>query len=589
MNDRSDVIRFGDFELVPAERRLLRDGLSVEIAPKVFDTLLVLVQARGSAVSKRELTDAVWPDTFVVENSLTKNISALRRLLGDQAIETVSRFGYRLTLEIHDGDALVPAGAKRPSRHWLAAVVAVVAILVALAAGSGRYGPSGSERPRYVSVVPLRVLHASAEQRYLADAVPAAITARLALVPGIAVRADLTVPVDAVVRGTLETDEQIIRVFVEIVDSHRGVIEWSHSFSTGLSEVTLLQQSIAIGVSEHLSPGLTQKERAALTPPHSRDAVAMAEYLRGRDLLDRRVNLDEAITHLEAAVARDPNFGLGWAGLAEALAVPYRKGSSDDIERAVAAARRALALDPGLAEAHATLGYIALFHRWNWVEAERELREALRRNPNSARFHDWLAIALLPRGRTAEALTQVERAHALDPASVDIADDVILIHHLSRDYQGVERAARAMIAQQPIEGAGSARGYLIGALISSGRYDDALAEMTKHPTSDERPLFRAALRYRRGDRDERERALQQLRDPQRAPRNINPDEVARIYLLLGEKQEAIRWLERAYAEHTFALIFAGVDPGWDDLRGDAQFEQFLQRLGVVSVAPPARS
>src|SRR5689334_4589247 len=98
MESPSDRVRFANFELIPSERRLMRDGHVVDVSPKVFDTLLVLVRANGRIVSKRDLTEAVWPDTYVVENSLTKNISALRRLLGDAMIETVPKFGYRLTL-----------------------------------------------------------------------------------------------------------------------------------------------------------------------------------------------------------------------------------------------------------------------------------------------------------------------------------------------------------------------------------------------------------------------------------------------------------------------------------------------------------
>ena len=577
MDSSPDRIRFGNFELIPSDRRLLRNGRVVEMTPKVFDTLMVLMRANGRVVSKIELTEAVWPDTTVVENNLTKNISILRRLLGEEMIETVPKFGYRLNLP-------GPSAAPVARRRWQSASILAVAVFMGLAAGLGW---TEGTHPRSVVVEPLRVLHAKPDQRYLADAFPAAIVTELATQRGIVVRTGSNPSADTIVRGTLQADDLTVQVFVEIVDARRAVIEWSHSYSAAPEETSRLEAYVAIEVSGWLAPSLSHAQRAALTPARSRSEEARSEYLHGRDLLDRRTNTSEAVRHFKNAVDLDPEFALAWAGLAEVLGFSAIVSHGVPIERAEDAARRALALDPSLAEGHAAFGYIALFHRWQWAEAERELRAALRINPKSARVHDWLAFALLPLGRTAEACGEIDRAHALDPASDDISNDVITVHYFSRDFEGAIRMARAAMAESPHRSE-FMRAYLIGPLVQLERYDEALAEQSKLLPVSEEPLFRAAIRYRGGERAARAQILARLRDQRQLKSAGSFDEIAKIYALIDEKQAAMEWLDRAYAHHDIALIFAGVDPNWDSLRGEPRFQDLLRRLHITS-APVAAS
>ena len=573
MESPSDRVRFANFELIPSERRLMRNGRAVDVAPKVFDTLLVLVRANGRVVSKRELTEAVWPDTYVVENSLTKNISTLRRLLGDAMIETVPKFGYRLSLP-------APAASAPAKRKWLSASIVAAALVTGLAGGFGRTDTDGT---RSVVVEPLRVLRATAAQRYLADAVPAAIVTRLSAQRGIVIRTGSNETVDKIIRGTFQADDLTVQVFVEIVDAHRGVIEWSHSYSSAPEEAINLEERVAQDVSGRLAPSLTDAQRAALTPARSSSGAARAEYFRGRDLIDRRTNFADAIRHFESAIDLDPGFALAWAGLAEACAVAPLSSSGGGIERAEWAARRAIALDPSTAEAHAALGFIDLFHRWRWAEAERELRTALRLNPRSARVHDWLAIALLPLGRTAEACAEVDRAYALDPTSNDIPNDVVLVHYFARDFEGAIRFARGAMADSP-QRSEAMRAYVIEPLMQLGHYDEALAEHSKLLPVGEEPLVRATLRYRHGERGAREQILALLRDPQQLKRAGNSDAIAKIYAMIDDKQAAMQWLDRAYAQHDFGLIFAGVDPNWDSLRDERKFQDLLHRLQITPAA-----
>jgi tetratricopeptide (TPR) repeat protein len=247
----------------------------------------------------------------------------------------------------------------------------------------------------------------------------------------------------------------------------------------------------------------------------------------------------------------------------------------------VFAARRSLAIDPNVAEAYASLGFIELFYRWNWREAERQLREAIRRKPHSARFNDWLALTLLPRGRISEARIAIEHAHALDPASIDIATDMILVRYLARDFAGAEGAARKLLAHSPGEADG-ARGLLATILTATGRYAEALAEYARTTPLEMSPLIRAAMRYRAGVSEERTRVLAGLADPTVLSHPGNCDEIAHLCAMIGEDDLAMQWLERSYQRREFALMFVGTDPVWDRLRGREDFQDLIRRLHINS-------
>jgi len=587
----SERYAFGSFVLDAPERLLMRDGVSIALREKVFETLLILVRNAGRLLTKEELIDAIWPDTHVEEANLNQNISVIRRVLGEGAfIQTVPKRGFRFVAPVRRIAEAPPSAGLRKRASQLAVFATLVAAAVALPLGSDHVN-SEPQTLRSVSVIPFRLLASDSTRNYVAASLSETLANRLSSIPGLLlrpaparhdsdpIRAGQRLGVDAVLTGAVQPAGRTMRITAELLDVHSRATLWSRSFDCTAADLLPIEDAIASDLGRRLRPGLTAAERARLTPPHSRDTIANDEYLRGRDLLDRRVSLDESILHFEKALARDPNFALAWAGLAEALAYPAPQGTPQVVERASQAARKAIALEPNLAEAHAVLGFIDLFYNWNWDGAERELHFALLVNPGSARIHDWYAIALLTRGLTADAVREIQRAHDIDPQSADIASDVALVDYDARDYRSAEAAARRALLLDPL---GSARAYLINALAMEHRTDEALAEV-------------AALN--RPDRLEQLHA-DVLRSPHDAARHLRriepelasdpPDGVAALYASAGDNGKALQWLERAYRDRAFGLIFAGVAPEFDSLHTDPRFRDLVRRVGVVENAPEDR-
>lgn len=575
MSGSDERYAFGPFILDASERRLTRKGLPLPLREKVFETLLLLVRNAGRLMPKEEILDAIWPETHVEEANLNQNVSEIRRALGDGLfIQTVPKRGFRFVAPVRRVTE-APSRALRQRASQLAVLATLVVAAVALPIGSDH---ARSDRPplRSIAVVPFRLLGASTDRAYVAASLGETLTNRLSAIPSLVVRPGTSSDADAILTGAVQPNGDSLRITAELVDTRRKVTLWSRSYDCATADLLAIEDALASDLGKRLRPGLTREERARLTPPHSADAAANEQYLRGRDLLDRRVSLDESILHFEKALARDPSFALAWAGLAEALVQPTPRVAPQVIERASAAARRSIALEPALAEGHAVLGFIRLFYDWNWDGAERELRFALLVNPGSPRIHDWYAIALLTRGRPAEAVREIQRAHEIDPESADIAGDVALVEYEARDYRSAENAARAALLLDPL---GAARSYLIDSLTMEHRSEEALAEIAAMNRPE--PLAQLTADVLRSPAD----AAKEIHRAEPELASLSPDGVAALYAAAGDKEKAMEWLERAYRQRAFGLIFLGVAPEFDPLRSDAQFRDLVRRVGVLESAP----
>lgn len=574
--------RFGSFVLDASERRLTADGKEIPLPDKVFETLLVLARNAGRLVTKEELMSAVWPDTVVEENNLSHNISVIRRALGNPDwIQTVPRRGFRF----NPPAAPVPGEGRKTWTLALAALVVVAA--AALPLGSHRHQDAPAPA-RSVSVIPFRNLNATGDREYIAAGLSETLTNRLATIPNLAVRparkddqdpltAGLRLGVDAVVTGSVQAHGETMRVTSELLDVRSRAIVWSRSFDFTGDEILIIEDALASDIGQRIRPGLTAEQRAMLTPPHSRDRVANDEYLRGRELLESRRSLAQAILHFERALARDREFALAWAGLAEALTHPLPNTSPAVLDRAMDAAKRAVRLDPMLAEAHATVGFISLFYRWDWSAAERELRLALRLKPGSARIHDWYAIALLTRGDKAGATREIHRAHEIDTQSPDIASDVALVYLQAHDFVEAERAARVALALDP---SAQARGYLIDALLRQKKTEEALAQLASLDVSPTRLRLVREI----ATTNDRAQLTREIRASEETlSKSENPDAIAMLYASAGDHENALRWLDRAYRDHAFGLIFANLAPAYDPLRDDPRFQDLMRRVGLIEL------
>lgn len=282
----------------------------------------------------------------------------------------------------------------------------------------------------------------------------------------------------------------------------------------------------------------------------------------------------KSVDLLQQAIARDPNYALAWAGLADSLIVI---GDNEEVDpaaylpRARDAALKALQLDPSLAEAHAALGMVACHYDYDWPTAEREYKKAFDLNPSYASAHQYYALGLMAHGRFAEAEAQLETAGRLDPLALIVNVDLALLRKFQRDFDGVIAVSKNILERDP--------NYNLGySMLTTGyycerRWDDWRSADAKDPQEE----FTRALVN--GHPAEIEQAYRKVMDQVKAGVR-RPFYAASCANRKGERSVALDWLEKSYQHHDYWLLFINVDPEMDPIRSDPRFQTLIHRLGV---------
>ena len=492
------AFEFGSFRLDPADRVLLRGRERLDLPPRVFDTLLALVQSGGRLVEKDELMRTVWPNVVVEENNLSQAVYLLRKILhdgenGTRYIETVPKRGYRFVarvqqVENEEGSALaegflpVPLGPANgnsgnnsgsngtshslvpspPKPRWLVWCIAGLAgALAALLVGQvvrwrdREKNQSDSEPIRSVAVLPLQNLSNDPDEEYFADGMTDELITELAQVRQLkvvsktsimqykGVRRPLTqigreLGVDAVVEGSIMRSGNRVRITAQLIRTATDHHIWAKAYEGELKNVLSLQALVAEAITDEVKLGLTPAERNRFRASRPVDPEAYEAYLRGRYFWNRRdvSGFQKAIEYFNQAINKDPNFALAYSGLADCDTLLALDTLGPGLmSEAKAAALKALALDEGLAEAHTSLAAVRIFLDWDWSGSELEFKRALDLNPNYAPAHHWYGNILLgPLGRHEEAIAELSRARELDPLSLIINADLGYGYYLARQY-----------------------------------------------------------------------------------------------------------------------------------------------------------
>src|SRR6266478_1849835 len=317
-----------------------------------------------------------------------------------------------------------------------------------------------------------------------------------------------------------------------------------------------------------------------------KSAEAQELYRKGMYFWSKRTvgGFQQAIEYFQQATTIDPNYALAYAGLANSytLLTGYSSASSTlYMPQARAAALRALELDERLAEAHTALALIVQNHDWDWQTAGKEYRRAIELNPNYATAHHWYAEHLMWRGRFGEALQESERARQLDPLSLIIAADNGAILFFSRQYDRAIDKWRSVLEMDP----DFPRAHLIQhAFVEKGMFAEARADLEKERPKMAAPWYWCNLAYiygRSGQTAKARYALHELLQESRH-KPVDARIIAWAYVGLGDKNQALAWLEKAYAQHSNELTALKVDPGYDDLRSDPRFQTLLRRAGLAN-------
>ncbi|HJU53122.1 MAG TPA: winged helix-turn-helix domain-containing protein [Pyrinomonadaceae bacterium] len=390
--------------------------------------------------------------------------------------------------------------------------------------------------------------------------------------------------VEAVLEGSIQREGERVRVTVRLIGVSDRRVLWGGQFDEQFKGILDVQDTISQKVAESLTPELSEGQRKSLVKRHTNDTEAYQSYLKGRHFWNKRSaeGLRRAVEFFHRAIEEDPQYALAYAGLADAysmLGEHTGRSPKEYRQQAKAAAVKALELDDELAEAHASLAYLRM-REWDWASVESEFKRALEINPNYATARQWYSIFLELTGRPEEAVAEAVRAQELDPLSPIINESLGTRLFFARKY---ERALEQLRKTIEIDQSFAQAHHTLGAAyVYQGKFEEAFTEFERARQLDDNLWLVASVGHAHavsGRPDEARRMLDELKGQSKHAR-VPPEEVARIYAGLGEREQALAWLAKAYEEHSDALAFVKVDPAWDGLRSDPRFINILRRIGI---------
>ena len=523
--------------------------------------------------------------------------------LADAIRIEIPKGGYAPAYQIRRGPAAPEAPDTVRAVPWRRRV-AVAAALTAVAAGGAwmlfyQMRPVPSDAAS-LAVLPLANLSGDPQQEYFADGMTEALIADLARIPAVRVISRTSVArykdarrplpeiarelnVDHVVEGSVARAGRRVRISAKLVRARDERSVWADSYERDLEDVLALQAEAAAAIARGI------RGRLAAPGPSPRayrvDQQAYDAYLRGRYEMARRTpqGIKSSREHFERAVERDPSFARAWARLADAqilLASYFVAPDQEAYPKARAAAEKALALEPGLAEAHTSLGALIADYYWDWEAAEKSFREALRLGPGYALAHQWYAELHDRLGRTGEALREMEEAHALDPLSLIIHTSLGIIHYRARQFgPALDRLRRAAELDPNFGPVHLHLGLVYTAL---GRHADAVREMKRlvelMPGTLDATAMLAAVLARAGNSAEARALLDDLLRRRAAGEFLSSVQVAAICAGLGDHSRALDSLEQAYRDRSWFMGYLAREPLFDVLRSDGRFHDLLRRL-----------
>jgi TolB-like protein/DNA-binding winged helix-turn-helix (wHTH) protein/Tfp pilus assembly protein PilF len=582
-------------------------------------------------------------ETFVdFDHGLDTAVKKLREVLGDSAsnprfVETIPRRGYRFIAPVEtigENETAPAANQARPNKQEPAmgclleardedqveplgaAVVALrprwplpwkVAGLVFLLLSAGFMSFLLRSRPstliRSLVVLPLEDLSGDPSQEYFSDGMTDELITELGQVGKLrvisrtsamtykGVRRPLPeiareLNVDAVVEGIVLRLGSQVRITAQLIRASSDKHLWAQSYEVELRNILTVQKEVARSIAEQIRLELNPHEQRRLDQPQAVNGEAYESYLKGRFFWNKRTGegLKKAIDYFSQAIQNDPNYAPAYAGLADsyALAGDWKYGvlaPREAYPKAKAAAKKAIALDSTLGEAHISFAFCLEGFDWDFESAGREFTRGIELSPGYATGHEWYGWHLAALGHNGEAVAEVEKAENLDPLSLIIAADLAEELLVARRYDEAIKQSRKALYLDPFF---ANVHYVLGqASAQKHIYNEAIKELRiAVQLSPESTAFTANLAYAyavSGMTDEAVKLLNDLKN--RSPGAFSSAaEVALIYVGLDQKDQAMAWLEKAYAERFSPWVL--MRPCFDSLRSDPRFQNLLRRIGI---------
>ena len=611
------VYEFEEFRLDAGKRLLFRgDGEPVPLMPKAFEILLYLVKKAGRVAEKDELMGAIWPDTAVEENNLTQNISALRRMLGEKHrenrfIATVPGRGYKFVAEVRQIPAIAEPtpvvtgrsenNSTNSARNPWPLLIAAALIVILAATGFYLFTDRDKTKPvgpiKSLAVLPFKPVtpenRDEALEMGMADTLITKLSGGVELTvrPLAAVRrfssaeqdpaeAGRQLNVESVLDGGVQISGGRVRVSARLIRSDDGRQLWAEQFDEPMGDIFRLQDSISQRVASALRITLASGADRAFT----NNVEAYQLFIRGRLHASRLVlpEVQKGISYYEQAIAVDPGYALAYAELSNAYRAMVLTNDSPPAQimpKAFTAATRSVELDNGLAEGWTSLGSSEFWHNWDWRVAERHFLRAIEIDPSNAQAHAFYAHLLSNIGRHDDALAEIQKARELDPLSlfINVIEGQIL-SLAGRDDESIQ-ILRTSIDLDP--NFWLAHLFIARPYINKGMWDEAAsaARAAKELTNGNAEAT-ATLGYtlgKSGRRSEAAKTLQEL-EVRRQAQFVPFYALAQVHLGLGNRQQAIEHLERAFEGREVHMVFLKVEPRWNELRSEPGFASLISRM-----------
>jgi len=491
-----------------------------------------------------------------------------------------------------------PSLKKRTYAYLSLGALAVVMIALALLTN---LQPT-KEKFESLAVLPLENMGRDLDQEYFADGMTEALITELSKISALRVISRTSamqykgvkkplpqiareLNVDALIEGSVLREGDQVRITVQLIQGTTDKHLWAESYQRELRGVLVLQSEMARSIAREIGIMVSSEDQVRLASARPVNPEAHELYLKGRHFWNQRTEagLMKSVEYFQQAIATDPSYALGYAGLADAYNILGSNRFRDPKEvfpKARTAAERALELDDNLAEAHAVLGAIMFNYERDWAGARRALRRSIELNPGYATAHQryaWLSSML---GEHDVAIKEMKLARRLDPLSARISANVGDMLFFAREYDEAILELRKALELYPNDAAAHAG---LGAVyVQKGMYEEAIKEFSESSLRSApdaaTALGRLGYAYAvSGDRTEATKILKQLQ--QLSERTfVSPATVALIHIGLGDKNRALEWLEKAYQDPT--LSFMRVDPRFDPLRDDPRFRDLLLRMNL---------
>ena len=594
-------------ENVPDElQRIVRKALTKDKEMRyqtARDLLIDLKNLRRNLDIQGELERSVIPNrasTGQIEENATE-------IYNQKSIEeTNTESGAKTTQNITNSSSLEYAVTQAKSHKLASAIIGIVLLgIISTTAYFAFFAKSGVKQIESIAVMPFVNASRNTDVEYLSDGMTETLINNLSQLPKLSVKARSSVfhykgketnpqtigdelSVQAVLNGRVVQRGDSLILSLELVDTKTGNQIWGEQYNRKLTDIVSLQTEIARDVSNKLRAKLSGADEQKLAKNYTVNPEAYQLYLQGRYHWNKRTKeeVKKATEYFQKAIEKDPNYALAYVGLAETYVVVPILPPREANPKAKAAALKALELDPSLGEAHAVLANVSFYYEWDWANAEREYKRAIELNPNYPTAHHWYGESLAGMGRFDESFAEYNRALELDPLSFAISTDLGMAYYNARQYDRAIEHLKKLVELDPTYV--RTHEYLATVYGEKEMFEEVLAErekaaMLQGANSEEIAQAKAALRNAlktSGAKGYWQKVLDFTKEEMQKGKSVYPMDMAIFYAKLNERDEAFRWLDKAFEDRDSGMAVLKVAPEWDNLRSDPRFQDLMRRIGL---------